>query len=58
MLSQLRPYRRRLIVLVVLAALAGVAAGELAPARRTPAPAKTSTVTTHQDRIPPGRARH
>jgi hypothetical protein len=32
-LSALRPYRRRLILLVILAALAGGALGELVPAR-------------------------
>jgi hypothetical protein len=41
--AELRPYRRRLAVLVTLAALAGVALGELAPAHRAPPPA-----TTHQ----------
>jgi hypothetical protein len=53
MLSGLRPYRRRLIVLVVLAALAGAAVGELAPARRD----TTSTKTAHRDRTERGRAR-
>jgi len=41
-LSQLRPYRRRLVVLVILAALAGAAVGEFAPAHRG-TPAKTTT---------------
>jgi len=44
MLSELRPYRRRLTVLVILAALAGVALGELTPAHRAAPAAKT----THQ----------
>ncbi|MDQ6805075.1 MAG: hypothetical protein M3065_08915 [Actinomycetota bacterium] len=47
MLSQLRPYRRRLAVLVILAAAAGVALGELAPARRDSS-AKVSTTTTRR----------
>jgi hypothetical protein len=47
MLSELRPYRRRLAVMVILAALAGVALGELVPGRRA-APTKTLTTTTSQ----------
>jgi hypothetical protein len=43
-LSELRPYRRRLIVLVVLAALGGALVGELAP-RRSADSTKTKTVT-------------
>jgi hypothetical protein len=42
-LSALRPYRRRLILLVIVAALAGAALGELAPARKG---ASTTTSTT------------
>ena len=42
MLSELRPYRRRLIVLVILAALAGAAVAELST------PAKTATATSGQ----------
>jgi hypothetical protein len=44
MLRELRPYRRRLTILVVLAALAGVAFGELVPAHRAAPPVRT----THQ----------
>jgi hypothetical protein len=54
MLSGLRPYRRRLILLVVLAALAGAAVGELAPARKDMA----STKTSHGAAAPRGRAQH
>jgi hypothetical protein len=43
-LSQLRPYRRRLAVLVILAAAAGAVLGELTPAPRGAPAAKT----THQ----------
>jgi hypothetical protein len=46
-LSQLRPYRRRLALLVILAALAGVALGELAPARPG---ATAKSPPTHQTR--------
>jgi hypothetical protein len=44
MLNELRPYRRRLVILVVLAALAGALLGELAPG-----PARTHTPTAHHD---------
>ncbi|HWF74346.1 MAG TPA: hypothetical protein VG186_13445 [Solirubrobacteraceae bacterium] len=47
MWHELRPYRRRLAVLVILAAVAGIALGELAPGRPAPA-AKVSTTTTGQ----------
>jgi hypothetical protein len=45
-LSALRPYRRRLALLVILAAAAGAALGELAPAHRGTS-AKSSTTTHH-----------
>lgn len=47
-LSALRPYRGRLILLVVLAALAGAAVGELAPRGGTTS-TKTQTAVTHPE---------
>ena len=49
MLSELRPYRRRLTVLVVLAAIGGAAVGELVP-RRGATSTKTPTTVAHRDR--------
>jgi hypothetical protein len=54
-LSELRPYRRRLIILVVLAAIAGVAVGELAPAG--PASSTKSTAISHHRPVSHGRDR-
>jgi hypothetical protein len=47
-LRQLRPYRRRLALLVIVAALAGAALGELAPAR--PGTAAKSSTAHHSRR--------